>query len=360
MMWLHTARGVYSVKSGYYVATQVLRGADWTESSRGVCGSKVWTMLWKLKVPNKIKVFGWRVCQNILPTRDNLVHRRIIDDDTCELCKSTSETVIHALWECGVARDVWASSLVKRQKCAGGQQDSMQLFEEMQGRLTREELELFLVQAWLIWSQRNRISHGGKLQSPTQLNKRAFDLLTEFRQAQEQLTIASRTSTVSRWCPPPNSRFKLNFDAAIFPDLKCSGIGAIIRNERGEVMGAMSAKEQQVLDSTEAEVLACRRALEFAIDIGFSELVIEGDSAQVLNSLRSTATNLSRLGHIFDDIQCLMAGLLWVEVKLVSRNANGAPHSLARYAKNIVEDVVWLEDSPPPALEALYVDSLQS
>ena len=125
-------------------------------------------------------------------------------------------------------------------------------------------------------------------------------------------------------------------------------------------MGAMSAKEQQVLDSTEAEVLACRRALEFAIDIGFSELVIEGDSAQVLNSLRSTATNLSRLGHIFDDIQCLMAGLLWVEVKLVNRNANGAAHSLARYAKNIVEDVVWLEDSPPPVLEALYVDSLQS
>ena len=267
------------------MATQVLRRADWTESSRGVSGSKVWAMLWKLKVPNKIKVFGWRVCQNILPTRDNLVHRRIIDDDTCELCKSTSETVIHAIWECGVARDVWASSLVKLQKCAGGQQDSMQLFEEMQGRLTREELELFLVQAWLLWSQRNRISHGGKLQSPTQLNKRAFDLLTEFRQAQEQLTIVSRTSTVSRWCPPPNSRFKLNFDAAIFHDLKCSAVGA--RN------------------------------------------------------------------------QCLMVGLLWVEVKLVNRNANGVAHSLARYAKNIVDDVVWLEDSPPPALEALYVDSLQ-
>nr|XP_023894814.1 uncharacterized protein LOC112006735 [Quercus suber] len=281
MVWLHTARGVYSVKSGYYVATQVLRGADWIESSRGLSGTKVWALLWKLKVPNKIKIFGWR---------------------------------------CGVARDVQASSLVKLQKCGGGQWDSMQLFKEMQDRLSREELELYLVQAGLIWTQQNRILHGGKLQSPTQLNKRAFDLLAEFRQAQEQLTIVSRTSTESRWCPPPISRFKLNFDVAIFPDLKCSSLGAIIHNENGEVMGAMSAKGPQVQDSIEVEVLACRRALEFAIDIGFFR---------------------------------------WIEVKLVKRDANGVAHSLARFVKTIVEDIFWLEDSPPPALEALYVDSLQ-
>ena len=104
-------------------------------------------------------------------------------------------------------------------------------------------------------------------------------------------------------------------------------------------MGAMSAKGLQVQDSTKAEVLTCRRALEFAINIGFSELVIEGDSAQVLNSLKSTDTNWSRLGHISADIQCLMAGLQWVEVKLEKRDANCVAHSLARYAKNLFEDV---------------------
>ena len=33
-------------------------------------------------------------------------------------------------------------------------------------------------------------------------------------------------------------------------------------------------------------------------------------------------------------------------------------HSLAHNAKNISDDVIWLEDSPPPALDALYHDSL--
>ena len=82
VMWLHTTNGMYLVKSGYHVATQVLRDADYVESSRGPSGNKVWAKLWKFKVPNKIKVFSWRVCQNIRPTRDNLVQRKIILDNT--------------------------------------------------------------------------------------------------------------------------------------------------------------------------------------------------------------------------------------------------------------------------------------
>ena len=33
-------------------------------------------------------------------------------------------------------------------------------------------------------------------------------------------------------------------------------------------------------------------------------------------------------------------------------------HSLDRYAKNLSDEMYWLEDSPPPAVEALYQDSL--
>lgn len=57
-------------------------------------------------MPKKIKVFGWRACQNILPTRANLARRRIIEDDNCPIRLRHSESVIHALWECGMAQDV--------------------------------------------------------------------------------------------------------------------------------------------------------------------------------------------------------------------------------------------------------------
>ena len=42
----------------------------------------------------------------------------------------------------------------------------------------------------------------------------------------------------------------------------------------------------------------------------------------------------------------------------VKRGANSVVHSLARFAKNVVDDMYWLEDSPSPALDALYYDLL--
>ena len=42
-----------------------------------------------------------------------------------------------------------------------------QLFEYLLDRLSMAELELFLVQAWIIWNQRNIVIHGGKLKEPS-------------------------------------------------------------------------------------------------------------------------------------------------------------------------------------------------
>lgn len=79
----------------------------------------------------------------------------------------------------------------------------------------------------------------------------------------------------SVWHPPSQSLFKLNFDAAIFKEHNSFGFGAVIWNEQGKVMAAMAAKGPSVFCSEEAETLACRKALEFAVDAGFSELVVE-------------------------------------------------------------------------------------
>ncbi|KAK9996844.1 hypothetical protein SO802_021530 [Lithocarpus litseifolius] len=99
LLWLHNKNGRYSVKSGYHISRLLLKEARCEgESSAPVSNSYVWDKIWKLQVPNKIKVFGWRACQNILPTRANLAPRRIIEDDSCPICLRHSESVIHALW----------------------------------------------------------------------------------------------------------------------------------------------------------------------------------------------------------------------------------------------------------------------
>ena len=69
--------------------------------------------------------------------------------------------------------------------------------------------------------------------------------------------------------------------------------------------------------------------------------------------------NGSRLGHLYEDIWCLCTGLRAASVGWVSRTANGVAHRLAKFARGLVDEIVWLEKSPPPALEALYLDLLK-
>ena len=40
----------------------------------------------------------------------------------------------------------------------------------------------------------------------------------------------------------------------------------------------------------------------------------------------------------------------------IRRGGNTVAHVLAQFPRNLVEDVIWIEDSPPPALAALFHD----
>lgn len=223
----------------------------------------------------------------------------------------------------GLAQDVWARSLPMLQKSSTIYFDFRHLFECLLDRLSTPELELFPVQAWLIWNQRNVIVHGGQIKDPRWLNKRAAEYLKDCKKAQENLAIASTVSSRNVWQPPPPDVYKLNFDVAIFSDLKCSGFGAIIKNSTSEVMAGISANGPYVSSSEEAEALACRNALEFSMEAGFFELVIEWDCQNVMRAISASTVNESLLGHIYEDIRCYMSSLLAVSISWVKRGEYG-------------------------------------
>ena len=61
---------------------------------------------------------------------------------------------------------------------------------------------------------------------------------------------------------------------------------------------------------------------------------------------------------MYKDICCYISGLQVVSIS-VERGGNMVSHSLAKYVKNIVDDMYWLKDTPPPAVDALYWDFLR-
>ena len=92
--------------------------------------------------------------------------------------------------------------------------------------------------------------------------------------------------------------------------------------------------------------------------MGISDLIIEGDNVSVMRVVASNCMDGSRLGNILEDIHCLVSALRWCFVSCVKRSANTVAHSLARFARNVSDELVWIEDSPQPAREALYTDLL--
>ena len=60
-----------------------------------------------------------------------------------------------------------------------------------------------------------------------------------------------------------------------------------MRNELGEVMASVFTKGPLVMNNEEAKMLACRKALEFAVDSSFLELIIEGNNANVMTTFHN-------------------------------------------------------------------------
>ena len=60
----------------------------------------LWQGIWNLKVPSKVKNLIWRVAKNSLPTKQNLLRRKIIIINYSDQCQSQHEDVLHALYLC--------------------------------------------------------------------------------------------------------------------------------------------------------------------------------------------------------------------------------------------------------------------
>ena len=72
------------------------------------------------------------------------------------------------------------------------------------------------------------------------------------------------------------------------------------------------------------EILASRKAIEFAIEAGFTILVIKGDNSNVMKTITDYGSHVSRLGHIVLDIQMFTQGLQWSSVNCIWCSANSS------------------------------------
>ncbi|XP_024628726.1 uncharacterized protein [Medicago truncatula] len=97
--WILNPIHGYSVKGTYSYLT--------ASGIYSECGLSV--DLWKKQVPLKVFVFVWRLLRNRIPTKDNLLRRRInsLDNTSCTGGCGSSETANHLLIHCVFFGMVW-------------------------------------------------------------------------------------------------------------------------------------------------------------------------------------------------------------------------------------------------------------
>jgi hypothetical protein len=61
-------------------------------------GTAMWKFIWALQVPNNVCVLLWKMCNNILPTKANLLMKGVVHDAICMFCEREVETCSHAIW----------------------------------------------------------------------------------------------------------------------------------------------------------------------------------------------------------------------------------------------------------------------
>ena len=110
IIWAETNNGYFTIHSAYKVAMKLHHTAQNASTSSNSSHRSFWRKLWRLPIPHKVRHFGWRACRNILPTKDNLFHRKVLTDSLCDECGKATESTGHLFWSCTKAQLVWSCS----------------------------------------------------------------------------------------------------------------------------------------------------------------------------------------------------------------------------------------------------------
>ncbi|KAF7810503.1 ribonuclease H [Senna tora] len=98
LYWSGNNDGVYKVKDGY---TKLAKSSQPLPHQNSF---KAWKEFWKINLPSKVLMFGWKLCHNRLPITENLLKRNYKIDGNCVFGCDLMETQSHLFMECPAAK----------------------------------------------------------------------------------------------------------------------------------------------------------------------------------------------------------------------------------------------------------------
>ncbi|OMO90030.1 hypothetical protein COLO4_19432 [Corchorus olitorius] len=103
IIWNYSDVGMYSVKSGYFVARKLLGRDNPLIDTR----PPIWRMIWQAEVQPKVKFFIWRLVWGIIPGKQILKNRGIDIEINCDVYNGVENSLLHTFFHCPFSQMVW-------------------------------------------------------------------------------------------------------------------------------------------------------------------------------------------------------------------------------------------------------------
>ncbi|CAM8957099.1 unnamed protein product [Rhodiola kirilowii] len=284
--WKHTSNGEFSVKSAYEVIKSSLRwnGASLGEPSdnRKVCS--YWKNFWSTKVPNKVKMFAWRLFHNSLPDALNLRRRGIFLDCRCKLCGRQDETALHVVRDCWWAHAVYKEMGLDPSSFSRPGPDPADWMWSVFSSCSGEDLRLWMVVIWICWKNRNRVWHGLDSWCVKSASFIGSSML-KFPSFNFCPNPFENDCVQGVWFPPGVDTIKINSDGAWNGTTRSAGFGIVARDHLGKVLWTWAEPATHCFCSSEVEGLALLRSLELADKLKVRKAIFEVDSMEVYRAV---------------------------------------------------------------------------
>lgn len=210
LTWIGNKRGVFTVKSCFKV------NFGFSEEFSGK-----WIKLWGLDILERLKVFIWRIANNILPTREVLQKRFNEIDTVCSICGKEAEySLTHLFRECQITRllafrSKWGLGMGN---CENGEDLvgvglDPNMVDLPQG-VNNQFISVFWVTLfYCVWNYRNGMLFAS--------GKRLEETIADFENMVEDMSMTVELPSRDRrqapkiaWTPPRSGFLKINTDAS--------------------------------------------------------------------------------------------------------------------------------------------------
>ncbi|KAL4352590.1 hypothetical protein GQ457_06G017540 [Hibiscus cannabinus] len=259
--------------------------------------------------------------------------------NTCLLCESYADTTAHLASFCPITKQILDSvglflALVSQNSDFG------EAFATWFVQANRRHQILIVLTYWAIWYARNKLAHEGTACSTTKVS------------TLEDVMAPKTMIKHVKWFP-----LIVTQSNSILMHLSIVS-GNIAHDSRGLIVAACTYPHSGVTDAFIAEAVACEKATNFSIDLGFRSVHVEGDSPSVIKKLTSTTTNKSIISPIISDNQNLRDSFENITFSFMGRKGNEVAHELARVGLQYSKLRYWIEETPTKVVRLAHRERL--